>query len=41
MVPGIGCAYKCFLGALGVIEELKAPVVAGAWLGLGCEPVVV
>ena len=25
MVPGIGCPFKCFLGTLGVIEELKNP----------------
>jgi hypothetical protein len=25
MVPGIGYAFKCFKGTLGVIEELKSP----------------
>ena len=24
-VPGIGYAFKCFIGTLGVIEELKSP----------------
>ena len=24
MVPGIGYAFKCFIGTLGVIEELKS-----------------
>jgi len=33
MVPGIGCTSKCFLDTLEVIEELKAPVIAGAWRG--------
>jgi len=27
MVPGIGCAFKCFLGTLGVIKEFKSPCV--------------
>ena len=25
MVPGIGSTFKCFIGTLGVIEELKSP----------------
>jgi len=29
MVPGIGYAFKCFIGTLGVIEELKSP--CGIW----------
>ena len=34
MVTGMGYAFKCFLDTLGVIEELKASVIAGL-VGIG------
>ncbi len=34
MVPGIGCAFKCFLDTLGVIQELKSPCVCRGLVGL-------
>ncbi len=34
MVPGIGCAFKCFLDTLGVIQELKSPCLCRGLVGL-------
>ena len=33
IVPGIRYAFKCFIGTLGDIEELKAPLIARAMWG--------
>jgi len=33
MAPGIRHAFKGFLNTLGAIEEIKAPVAAGAMWG--------
>ena len=32
-VPGIGSTFKCFIGTLGVIEELKSPCGGRGLLG--------
>ena len=34
MVPGIGYAFKCFIGTLGVIEELKSPCGSRGLVGV-------
>jgi len=34
MVPGIGYAFKCFIGTLGVIEELKSPCNCRGLVGM-------